>query len=292
VEPRGRSGASQYNKYMQNAVKTVLLLGAMSALFLFLGESLGGAQGLVLGFVFAAVTNFASYWFSDRIVLRMYSAREVGPESRLYQVVANLSQRASLPMPKVYVIPDPSPNAFATGRNPEHAAVAATEGILRVLNDDELEGVIAHELAHVKHRDILISSVAATLAAAIMMVSRFAMFFGGGRSDDREGQNPVALLATIILAPIAAMLIQAAISRSREFDADAGGARIAGNPLGLVSALRKIEAASKAVPMDANPATAHMFIIKPFSAAGIGALFSTHPPTEERVRALMEGRGR
>jgi heat shock protein HtpX len=273
---------------MPNALKTALLLGAMSALFLFLGESLGGAQGLMMGFVFAAATNFASYWFSDKIVLRMYRAKQVGPEHRLYQVVASLAQRASLPMPKVYIIPDPSPNAFATGRNPEHAAVAATEGILRVLSEDELEGVIAHELAHVKHRDILISSVAATMAAAIMMVSRFAMFFGGGRSDDREGQNPVALLATIILAPLAAMLIQAAISRSREFDADAGGARIAGNPIGLVNALRKIETASRAVPMDANPATAHMFIIKPFSAGGMLALFSTHPPTEQRVQALLQ----
>jgi heat shock protein HtpX len=272
---------------MQNALKTALLLGAMSALFLFLGESLGGAQGLMLGFVFAAGMNFASYWFSDKIVLRMYRAKQVGPESRLYQMVANLAQRASLPMPKVYLIPDPSPNAFATGRNPEHAAVAATEGIMRILSEEELEGVLAHELAHVKHRDILISSVAATLAAAIMMVSRFAMFFGGGRGDDREGQNPVALLATIILAPLAAMLIQAAISRSREFEADAGGARIAGNPMGLVSALRKIESASRAVPMHANPATAHMFIIKPFTGGGLLALFSTHPPTEQRVQALM-----
>jgi heat shock protein HtpX len=277
---------------MQNALKTVLLLGAMSALFLFLGELLGGAQGLMVGFLFAAGTNFASYWFSDKIVLRMYSAKQVGPEHRLYQIVANLAQRASLPMPKVYIIPDPSPNAFATGRNPEHAAVAATEGILRVLSEDELEGVIAHELAHVKHRDILISSIAATMAAAIMMVSRFAMFFGGGRSDDREGQNPVALLATIILAPVAAMLIQAAISRSREFEADAGGATIAGNPIGLVNALRKIDSASRAIPMDANPATAHMFIIKPFSAGGLGALFSTHPPTEQRVKALLDGRDR
>jgi heat shock protein HtpX len=276
---------------MSNSIKTVLLLGAMSALFLFLGEALGGAQGLMLGFVFAAVTNFASYWFSDKIVLRMYSAKEVGPESRLYRVVANLAQRASLPMPKVYIIPQPSPNAFATGRSPEHAAVAVTEGILRILTDEELEGVIAHELAHVKHRDILISSVAATLAAAIMMVSRFAMFFGGGRSDDRQGQNPVALLAMLILAPLAAMLIQAAISRSREFGADAGGAVIAGNPMGLVSALRKIDAASRAVPLDANPATAHMFIVKPFSGGGMLALFSTHPPTEQRVQALLQLNG-
>lgn len=275
---------------MPNALKTVLLLGAMSALFLFIGESFGGAQGLMLGFLFAAGTNLVSYWFSDKIVLRMYRATEVGAESRLYRIVANLAQRASLPMPKVYVIPDASPNAFATGRNPEHAAVAATEGILRLLSDDELEGVLAHELAHVKHRDILISSVAATLAAAIMMVSRFAMFFGGGR-DDREGSNPVALIAMMILSPIAAMLIQSAISRSREFDADAGGARIAGSPMGLVSALRKLETGSRAVPMDANPATAHMFIIKPFSSGGLTALFSTHPPTEARVQALLGMQG-
>src|SRR3954452_1777620 len=272
---------------MQNTVKTAVLLGAMSALLLFLGESLGGAQGLVIGFLFAAATNFASYWFSDKIVLSMYRAQQVGPESRLYRVVERLAERARLPMPKVYVIPDASPNAFATGHNPTHAAVAATEGILHILSEDGLEGVIAHELAHVKHRDILTSSVAATLAAAIMMISRFAMFFGGGRSDDRQGQNPVALLATIILAPMAAMLIQAAISRSREFDADAGGAAIAGSPLGLVSALRKIEGASRAVPLDANPATAHMFIIKPFSAGGLLSLFSTHPPTEQRVQALL-----
>jgi heat shock protein HtpX len=274
-------------KGMPNAVKTALLLGVLSALFLFLGESLGGSQGLVLGFLFAAATNFVSYWFSDKIVLAMYGAQQVGPDHRLYRIVERLAGRASLPMPKVYIIPQASPNAFATGRNPEHAAVAATEGILQILSDEELEGVIAHELAHVRHRDILISSIAATLAAAIMMVSRFAMFFGGGRSDDREGSNPIALLATIILAPLAAMLIQAAISRSREFDADAGGAAIAGNPLGLVSALRKIEGASRAVPLDANPATAHMFIIKPFSAGGLVSLFSTHPPTEQRIEALL-----
>jgi heat shock protein HtpX len=273
---------------MSNAVKTAFLLGVLSALFLFLGEVLGGAQGLLLGFVFAVGTNFFAYWFSDKMVLRMYNAQEVGPDHRLYRIVNRLAARAGLPMPRVYILPQPSPNAFATGRNPQHAAVAATEGILQILSDEELEGVLAHELAHVKHRDILISSVAATLAAAIMMAARFAMFFGGGRNDDRQGSNPIALLATMILAPIAAMLIQAAISRSREFDADAGGAAIAGSPLGLVSALKKIESASRIVPLDANPATAHMFIIKPFSISGLMGLFSTHPPTEQRIEALLE----
>ena len=272
---------------MSNVVKTALLLGALSALLLFLGEALGGAQGLMIGFLFAAGTNFVSYWFSDKIVLSMYRAKEVGPGHRLHDVVERLAGRAGLPRPRVYLIPQASPNAFATGRDPEHAAVAATEGILQILNDRELEGVIAHELAHVKHRDILISSIAATLAAAIMMTSRFAMFFGGSR-DDREGSNPFALIATIILAPIAAMLIQAAVSRSREYDADAGGSAVAGGPTGLVSALRKIESASKMVPLDANPATAHMFIIKPFSGRGMMSLFSTHPPTEKRIQALLQ----
>src|SRR5438067_3317290 len=272
---------------MTNAVKTAVLLGLLSGLLLMVGEAFGGGQGLITAFFFVVVMNFGSYWFSDKIVLGMYSAQEVGPGNRLYQIVERLARRAGLPMPRVYIIPQPSPNAFATGRNPEHAAVAATEGILQVLNDDELEGVISHELSHVKHRDILISSVAATLAAAVMMLARFAMFFGGSR-DDRESSNPIALLATIILAPIAAMLIQAAISRSREFDADAAGASLAGSPNGLVSALRKIEAASRQVPLDANPATAHMFIIKPFSAQGLLGLFSTHPPTEERIHALLQ----
>jgi heat shock protein HtpX len=273
---------------MTNVVKTALLLGVMSALLLFIGGALGGAQGIVVGFVVAVAFNFGSYWFSDKVVLRMYRATEVGPGDRLYEIVGRLAQRAGLPQPRCYVIPDASPNAFATGRNPQHAAVAATRGILQILNDDELAGVLAHELAHVKHRDILISSVAATLAAAIMMISRFAMFFGGSRDDDREGLNPIAMIATVILAPLAAMLIQAAISRSREYDADAGGAAIAGGPLGLVSALKKIEAGSRVVPLDANPATAHMFIIKPFNALGfIGGLFSSHPPTEQRIEALL-----
>jgi heat shock protein HtpX len=275
---------------MNNGLKTALLLGVLSALLLAIGEVLGGASGMMVGFMFAVVTNFVSYWFSDKIVLRMYNAQEVGPGHKLYDTVDRLAKRAGLPQPPCYVIPEMSPNAFATGRNPEHAAVAATEGILRILGNDELEGVLAHELAHVKHRDILISSVAATMAAAIMMVSRFAMFWGGGRDNDRQGSNPVALLATMILAPVAAMLIQAAISRSREFEADAGGAAIAGSPQGLVNALKKIEAAARTVPMDANPATAHMFIIKPFSVHGLLGLFSTHPPTEQRIAALLQTR--
>ena len=280
---------------MANGLKTALLLGLLSGLLLALGQVLGGANGLMFGFVFAVLMNFGSYWFSDKIVLKMYRAQEVAPGHRLYGMVERLSRQAQLPMPKVYIIPDPSPNAFATGRNPSHAAVAATEGILQVLSDSELEGVIAHELAHVKNRDILISSVAATVAAAIMMTAQMAQYaamFGGygGRDDDRDrGNNPLALIAMIILAPLAAMLIQAAISRSREFAADASGAQIAGNPYGLADALRKIEAVSKRVPLDANPATAHMFIMKPFSGAGLLALFSTHPPTEDRIRALLGG---
>jgi heat shock protein HtpX len=279
---------------MNNSLKTVLLLGLLSGILLALGELLGGSQGLVTAFGFAVVMNFVSYWFSDKIVLKMYRAQEVGPDHKLSIMTRRLATQAQLPMPKVYVIPDASPNAFATGRNPSHAAVAATEGIMRLLNDQELEGVIAHELAHVKHRDILISSVAATAAAAIMMVARMAqfaaMFGGGGSRDDREGSNPIAMIATIIFAPVAAMLVQAAISRSREFLADAGGARIAGSPHGLINALRKLEMGSKQIPLDANPATAHMFIIKPFSAGGLLSMFSTHPPTEQRIQALMEYR--
>ena len=277
---------------MPNGLKTALLLGLMSGVLLMIGELVGGANGLVIAFVFAGLMNLGSYWFSDKLVLRMYRAKEVGQGHPLYQMTERLSRQANLPMPKVYIIPDASPNAFATGRNPEHAAVAATEGIMQVLSQHELEGVIAHELAHVKHRDILISSVAATLAAVIMMTARMAAYagmFAGGR-DDRDGQsNPIALLGMMILAPFAAMLIQAAISRSREFAADAGGAQIAGSPYGLADALRKIDAASKRVPLDANPATAHMFIVKPFAGGGLLSLFSTHPPTEARIQALLGG---
>jgi heat shock protein HtpX len=277
---------------MPNGLKTALLLGLLSGMLLLIGDLLGGQNGIVIAFIFAAVMNLGSYWFSDKIVLRMYRAQQVGPEHPLYRMTERLAQRAGLQMPKVYIIPDPSPNAFATGRNPNHAAVAATQGIMQALSEHELEGVIAHELAHVKHRDILISSVAATIAAAIMMVARMGMYagmFGGGRDDRDGGSNPIALIAMIFLAPLAAGLIQAAISRSREFSADAGGARIAGTPYGLADALRKIDAYSKRVPLDANPATAHMFIVKPFSGAGLMALFSTHPPTEARIRALLEG---
>ena len=275
-------------------MKTAILLAALSGLVILAGGAVGGQQGTVIAFGLAIVMNVGSYWFSDKIVLRMYRATEVGAGHPLYQITHRLAQKAGLPMPKVYVIPDMSPNAFATGRDPNHAAVAATEGIMRLLSPAELEGVIAHELAHVKHRDILISTVAATLAAAIMMIAqmaRFAAIFGGGgRSDDRGGTNPLALLAMIILAPFAAMLIQMAISRQREFAADRGGAEIVGSPMGLATALRRIDSAVKQIPMDANPATAHMFIMQPFSGRGLMGLFSSHPPTEERVKALMEFR--
>jgi heat shock protein HtpX len=279
---------------MNNTLKTTLLLGLLTGLLLAIGGAVGGQGGLMVALVLAAIMNFGSYWFSDKIVLSMYSAQEVGPGHPLYSIVERLSSRAGLPMPRVYVIPDLSPNAFATGRSPEHAAVAATQGILQMLNQEELEGVLAHELSHVKHRDILTSSIAATLAGAIMVIAnmlKWAAIFGGPSSrDDREGNNPLALLGIIILSPIAAMLIQAAISRSREYDADAGGAELTGNPVGLVNALRKIETASKQIPMDANPATAHLFIIKPFSINGLLGLFSTHPPTEKRIERLLHAR--
>ncbi len=277
---------------MASGVKTVLLLGGLTGLLMFLGGVTYGETGVIVAFILAAVMNVASYWFSDRIVLRMYRATEVGPDHPLYRVTQRLAMKAGLPMPRVYVIPERSPNAFATGRSPHHAAVAATQGILDLLPEDELEGVIAHELTHVSNRDILISSVAATIAGAIMLIAsmlRFAAFFGGiGGRDDRDGgANPIALLALAILAPLAAALIQAAISRQREFAADRGGASIAGTPVGLASALRHIDAAARRVPLPANPATAHLFIMKPFSGGGLMSLFSTHPPTEARIRALM-----
>jgi heat shock protein HtpX len=277
---------------MANGVKTVLLLGALSGLLLVIGDMLGGSGGIMIALIFAAVMNVGSYWFSDKIVLRMYSAQPVGPEHPLYRLTERLARNANLPMPRVYVIPDQSPNAFATGRNPEHAAVAATQGIMQLLTESELEGVIAHELAHVRNRDTLISTIAATLSAAIVGIGRMLMYAGmfGGRQDDREGgANPIALLAMMIVAPLAAMVIQMWISRTREFAADAAGARIAGTPYGLADALRKIDAVAKRVPLDANPATAHLFIIKPFLGGGLMALFSTHPPTEARIQALLQG---
>ncbi|HEX7069525.1 MAG TPA: zinc metalloprotease HtpX [Rhodothermales bacterium] len=274
---------------MHNALRTAALMAALIVLFALIGQALGGQQGMILAFVIAIAMNFGSYWFSDRIVLRMYRASEVGRSEapELYDMIDRLRQRANLPMPRVYVIPSDQPNAFATGRNPEHSAVAVTNGIVRMLSRDELEGVIAHELAHIKHRDILTSSVAATVAAAITMSARFALFFGGGSRDDRG--NAIGSILMLILAPIAAMLIQMAISRSREFAADRGGAEICGRPRSLASALQRLEAGAHQIPMEANPTTAHMFIVNPFAGAmrGIRGLFSTHPPTEQRVERLL-----
>lgn len=274
---------------MINTLKTVLLMTALTAGLVLLGGWLGGQGGMVVALVIAGAMNFGSYFFSDRIVLKMYRAREVGREEApgLYDAVEGLARRAGLPMPRVAIIPGQQPNAFATGRNPEHAVVAATEGILRILDQDEIEAVMAHELAHVRNRDMLISSVAATLAGAIMVLARFGLFFGGSR--DRGG-GALALLV-VILAPLAAMIVQAAISRSREFAADAGGAEISGKPRALASALQKLEAGAQRVPLQGNPATAHMFIVHPFRGGGVLSLFSTHPPTEERVARLREMRG-
>lgn len=273
-----------------NMLKTVLLMTVLTAALVLVGGWVGGEGGAVVALVVAGAMNFGSYFFSDKIVLRMYRAREVTRAEApvLYEVVESLSRRAGLPVPRVAIIPGQQPNAFATGRNPEHAVVAATEGILQILDREELEGVMAHELAHVRNRDMLISSVAATLAGAIMVLSRFGLFFGGGDRD--RGGGALALLV-VILAPIAAMIVQAAISRSREFAADAGGAEISGKPRALASALQKLEATAKRVPLQGNPATAHMFIVHPFRGGGIGKLFSTHPPTEERVERLLQMRG-
>jgi heat shock protein HtpX len=276
-----------------NGFKTAALMAVMMALFLFVGNLLGGQAGMTIAFVFSLLLNFGSYWFSDKIVLSMYRAKEVSRAEYpvLYRIVENLASKANLPMPKVYVIDSQTPNAFATGRNPEHSAVAVTTGIMNILSEDELEGVIAHELTHIKNRDILVGTIAATLVGTITLIARmagWAAMFGGSRSDDRDG-NIFYELALIIIAPIAAMLIQLAISRSREFMADEGGALVSGNPMGLASALDKLSKANEVIPMrTAKESTAHMFIVSPLSGKSFAKLFSTHPPIEERIKRLKE----
>jgi heat shock protein HtpX len=281
---------------MGNWAKTTLLLGLMTALIVFIGGIFGGKQGMIVAFVLAMAMNFFSYWYSDKIVLRMYRAKEVKPEDfpTLHEAVGRLAQNAGLPMPRIYIIPEDAPNAFATGRDPEHAVVAVTEGLLRTMNNEEATGVLAHELSHIKNRDILIGSIAATMAGAIMILASMARgsaFFGGGGSQDDEGggMGMIGLIAMSILAPVAAMLIQMAISRSREYLADATGAQIAGNPEGLASALGKLGAYAKQIPMKAEPATAHMFIVNPLSGRKMANLFSTHPPLEDRIARLRGG---
>ncbi|MGE5285210.1 MAG: zinc metalloprotease HtpX [Actinomycetota bacterium] len=280
---------------MGNTLKTTLLLAVLTILFVLVGKAIGGQSGMVFAFGLAVVMNVGSYWFSDKIVLRMYNAREVteSESPQLHGIVRRLATAAGVPMPKVYVLPEESPNAFATGRDPAHAAVAATEGILRVLSPEELEGVLAHEMAHVRNRDILIGTVAATLAGAIMMLAnmaRFAAIFGG--RDDREGGGGLQLLVMAILAPLGAMMVQMAVSRSREYLADETGARFCGKPEALARALEKISNVSRQVPMQASPATAHMFIMSPLTGGGIMSLFSTHPLVEKRIERLMAMRGR
>jgi heat shock protein HtpX len=275
---------------MGNTLKTGVLLALLTVLFVGIGSYVGGRGGMVMAFAFAVLMNAGAYWFSDKIVLKMYRAQEVSEAEapELHAMVHRLATAASVPMPKVYILPSDSPNAFATGRNPQHAAVAVTRGIMRILAPDELEGVLAHEMAHVKNRDILIGTIAATLAGAIMMLARFAQFaaiFGGGRNRD-EGGGGLGLIAMAILAPIGAMLVQMAVSRSREFQADASGARFCGRPDSLARALEKIAGTSKRIPLEATPATAHMFIMSPLSGKGMMSLFSTHPPMEKRVERL------
>jgi len=277
---------------MGNTFKTALLLTALTLLLMFIGRAFGGQNGMLLALVFAAVMNFVSYFYSDKIALAMYRAKPVTREElpRAYQAVERLTQRVGLPMPKIYVIPTDSPNAFATGRNPSHASVAVTHGILDLLNDEELEGVLAHELGHVRNRDILISSIAATIAGAITFLAqmgKWAMIFGGfGGREDRDRGGGLGALLMLILAPIAAMLIQLAVSRSREYQADASGAHLTGNPYALASALAKLDAYSRRVPMAASPSTAHLFIIQPLLGMNLGNLFSTHPPVAKRIERL------
>ena len=276
---------------MFNLMKTAVLMAAITALFMVIGRLLGGQQGMVLALLLALGMNFFSYWFSDKMVLRMYNAQEVDAQSapQFYRLVQELAANAGLPMPRVYLINEDAPNAFATGRNPQHAAVAATTGILRVLTERELRGVMAHELAHVQHRDILISTISATMAGAIGMLANFAMIFGG-RDEEGRPVNPIVSILVMILAPIAASLIQMAISRAREFEADRGGAEISGDPMALASALQKIHRYAQGIPLEtaeAHPETAQMMIMNPLSGRGLSGLFSTHPSTEERVERLM-----
>lgn len=281
---------------MGNRIRTTFLLAALTALIIFIGNVFGGRQGMIIAFIFAAGMNFFSYWFSDKIVLRMYRAEEVTPEQapELYGMVQTLSRQAGLPMPKICLIPKDAPNAFATGRNPDNAVVAVTRGLLQLMDKDEVMGVLAHEMAHVKNRDILIGSIAATLAGAIMVLASMArwsaIFGGGGHSDDEGGGGIIGLLAVSLLAPFAAMVIQMAISRSREYLADATGAQFAGSPEGLARALEKLGAYSGRLPMNANPSTAHMFIVNPLSGRSLMNLFSTHPPLEERIARLRGSR--
>jgi heat shock protein HtpX len=275
-----------------NGFKTVILMTAMMVLFILIGNMIGGQSGMMIAFMLALVMNFGSYWFSDKIVLSMYGARQVTRDDapQLYDSVERLSMKAGLPMPKVYIMENPTPNAFATGRNPNNGAVAVTTGIMKLLNKEELDGVIAHELAHIKNRDILVATIAATLVGTITYIAQFAMFFGGGRSDDREeGTNPIVAILMLILAPIAAMLIQMAISRSREYMADDSGADISGKPLALASALNKLQHGNDVIPMrNAGQSSAHMFIVNPLHGGGVMKLFSTHPPIEERIERLQE----
>lgn len=276
-----------------NAFRTTLLLGLLSCLLVLAGGAIGGKSGMTFALVMAGVMNFVSYWFSDRIVLSMYGARQISENDHpeFYGIVRQLAVQGGLPMPKLYLIESDTPNAFATGRDPEHAAVAATTGIMRILSREELMGVMAHELTHVRNRDILISSIAATIAGAVTYLAHMAQWaaiFGAGRDSDEEGGGGFGMILMAILAPIAAMLIQMAISRSREYGADKGGAEISGNPLYLAAALRKLEMANQQIPMDANPATAHMFIVNPLTGSGMMSLFSTHPPLMERIRRLEE----
>jgi len=274
-----------------NTLKTTFLMALLTVLLVTAGGAMGGEGGMMLAFLFALIMNGVSYWFSDKIVLRMYGAKEIGTDKAptLHRIVRDLTLRAQMPMPKLYLIPQEAPNAFATGRDEKHAAVAVTDGILRILDEAELRGVLAHELSHIKNRDILVGTIAATMAGAISMLANMAhwgMILGGRSSDNREGGHPIVALLMIIIAPLAAMLVQMAISRSREFGADATGATISGDPSSLANALRKLERGVKRIPMEANPATAHMFIVNPLTGGGLMTLFSTHPNVEERIRRL------